>query len=264
MKFCLYQLGKRSGICNKKGQKNLLKINLMTNQFTKLKITKENLESYIIRAEILKAVSDVVPLFQGNILDSGCGGMPYKELILSNKRITKYVGLDIDSGLNYYEVKPDVLWNGVTMPFENNVFDVVMSTEVLEHILNPDDYLLEVKRVLKPGGMFFFTVPFMMSLHEVPHDYYRYTPYALEMIFKRTGFADIKIKPMGGYNAAMAQMMGLWVNMYLWGKKKKIMRVIVKPIIKYLYLKDRVPLNFNKSTMIVGLSGTVIKSNIRN
>ena len=64
---------------------------------------------------------------------------------------------------------------------------------------------------------------------------------------------------MGGYNAAMAQMLGLWVNMYLWGKKKKIMRVIAKPIINFLYKKDSAPLNFKKSTMIVGLSGIVIK-----
>jgi len=170
----------------------------MENQFTNLKLTKVNLESYVIRAEILKAVIDVIPLFQGKILDSGCGCMPYKELILSNKKISKYIGLDIDTGLNYYEVKPDVLWNGITMPFESNCFDVVMSTEVLEHILNPDAYLREVKRVLKPDGFFFFTVPFLMSLHEVPNDYYRYTPYSLEMIFKRVGFSDIKIKAISG------------------------------------------------------------------
>jgi hypothetical protein len=64
---------------------------------------------------------------------------------------------------------------------------------------------------------------------------------------------------MGGYNAAMAQMLGLWVNMYLWGKKKKIMRLVAKPIIQYLYKNDKSPVHFNKSTMIVGLSGTVIK-----
>ncbi|MFV8464657.1 methyltransferase domain-containing protein [Flavobacterium sp. LB1P62] len=231
----------------------------MQNQFINPLLTKDNLESYIIRKEIFKSISNEYPFFKGKLLDSGCGIMPYKELVLENKEITSYVGLDIELALDYNNVKPDFYWDGITMPFENESFDTVISTEVLEHVLNPDAYLMEVKRVLKPGGMFFFTVPFMMSLHEVPHDYYRYTPYALEMIFKRTGFTDIKIKPMGGYNAAMAQMIGLWVNMYLWGKKKKIMRVIVKPIIMYLSLKDKAPLNFNKSTMIVGLSGTVIK-----
>ncbi|OAB27872.1 hypothetical protein SAMN05444395_103331 [Flavobacterium fryxellicola] len=98
-----------------------------------------------------------------------------------------------------------------------------------------------------------------MSLHEDPYDYYRYTPYALEEIFKRIGFINIVIKPMGRYNAAMAKMMGLWVSKYLWRNKKKIMRVIVKPIINYLYKKDKAPGDFKRSTMVVGLCGTVRK-----
>jgi SAM-dependent methyltransferase len=222
-------------------------------------LSKDNLESYIIRREIFKAVSDVYPQFQGKVLDSGCGSMPYRELILSNSKITSYTGLDIETGLNYEEIKPDVLWDGKTMPFDDARFDVVLSTEVLEHVPYPEKYLAEVKRVLMPGGTFFFTVPFLMSLHEVPHDYYRYTPFALEMIFKKAGFKIVSIKPMGGYNAALAQMIGLWVNMYLWGKKKKIMRVLAKPIIGFLYKNDKPPVNFKKSTMIVGLTGTVIK-----
>lgn len=231
----------------------------MSSSFTNLKLSKDNLESYIIRNEILKAVSSSVPLFSGNLLDSGCGSMPYKNLILSNPSITNYIGLDLESSLNYDGVKPDYFWDGKKMPFDDSTFDVVISTEVLEHVSDPDAYLTEVKRVLKPGGMFFFTVPFLMSLHEVPYDYYRYTPYALEMIFKRVSFTDITIKPMGGYNAAMGQMLGLWVNMYLWGRKKRIMRIIARPIIDYLYKNDKAPINFKKSTMIVGLSGTVVK-----
>ena len=232
----------------------------MSDSFVNLKLSKHNLESYIVRSEIYKAVSNVMPLFSGKILDSGCGSMPYKNIILSNNdKVTNYIGLDIESGLNYENVNADFLWDGSIMPFEDSSFDVVISTEVMEHVPDPDSYLMEVKRVLKPGGMFFFTVPFLMSLHEVPNDYYRYTPFALEMIFKRVGFITITIKPMGGYNAAMAQMLGLWVNMYLWGRKKKMMRIIAKPLIKYLYQNDKVSLDFKKSTMIVGLSGTVIK-----
>ena len=232
----------------------------MSDSFVNLKLSKHNLESYIVRSEIYKAVSNVMPLFSGKILDSGCGSMPYKNIILSNNdKVTNYIGLDIESGLNYENVNADFLWDGSIMPFEDSSFDVVISTEVMEHVPDPDSYLMEVKRVLKPGGMFFFTVPFLMSLHEVPNDYYRYTPFALEMIFKRVGFITITIKPMGGYNAAMAQMLGLWVNMYLWGRKNKMMRIIAKPLIKYLYQNDKVSLDFKKSTMIVGLSGTVVK-----
>lgn len=234
----------------------------MANNFIDLKISYSNLESYIIRNEIFKAISNKRNDFKGQVLDSGCGSMPYRDFILENKKVINYIGLDIDTGLTYGNTKADVLWDGSTMPFEDNSFDVVISTEVLEHVPDPDHYLLEVKRVLKPGGTFFFTIPFLMSLHEVPHDYYRYTPYALEMIFKRTGFVNSNIKPMGGYNAALGQMIGLWVNMYLWGKKKKLMRFVAKPIINFLYLNDKPPLNFNKSTMIVGLTGIIEKPSL--
>ena len=234
----------------------------MANNFIDLKISYSNLESYIIRNEIFKAISNKRNDFKGQVLDSGCGSMPYRDFILENKKVINYIGLDIDTGLTYGNTKADVLWDGSTMPFEDNSFDVVISTEVLEHVPDPDHYLLEVKRVLKPGGTFFFTIPFLMSLHEVPHDYYRYTPYALEMIFKRTGFVNSNIKPMGGYNAALGQMIGLWVNMYLWGKKKKLMQFIAKPIINFLYLNDKPPLNFNKSTMIVGLTGIIEKPSL--
>lgn len=231
----------------------------MSNLFINPKLSKENLESFIIRSEIFKALTKEIPRFSGKVLDSGCGSMPYKNLILSNTKVKDYVGLDIESGLNYEGIKADFIWDGNKMPFDDATFDVVLSTEVLEHVPNTESYLLEVKRVLKPGGLFFFTVPFLMSLHEVPHDYYRFTPYSLEMIFKKVGFRDVKINPMGGYNAAMGQMLGLWVNMYLWGRKKKMMRIITKPIIAYLYKKDKTVCDFKKSTMIVGLSGTLVK-----
>ena len=80
--------------------------------------------------------------------------MPYKDLVLSNKEVTDYIGLDIESGLSYGNVKADFFWDGIKMPFEDGSFDVVISTEVLEHVPDPAHYLAEVKRVLKPGGVF--------------------------------------------------------------------------------------------------------------
>lgn len=231
----------------------------MNRSFTKLRLSKDNLESFIIRSEILKAITSATQNFRGQVLDVGCGSMPYRELILNSPNVEDYVGLDIASGLDYEGVKPDFLWDGNTMPFDDNRFDVVISTEVLEHVPDAEKYLKEVKRVLKPGGIFFFTVPFLMSLHEIPHDYYRYTPFALERIFKKAGFEKIEIKAMGGYNAALGQMLGLWVNMYLWGKKKVLMQFLLKPVIKYLYKSNKTPQHFNRSTMIVGLTGVIYK-----
>lgn len=231
----------------------------MTNNFIRPLLNYDNLESYVIRNEIYKSILNNSLAFKGEVLDAGCGSMPYKNIICANKNVTNYIGLDIVESLNYKNIKPDFLWDGIKMPFNDESFDVVIATEVLEHVPHPDIYLSEVKRVLRPGGCFYFTIPFLMSLHEVPHDYYRYTPYSLDLIFKRNGFIVKKISPLGGYNAALAQMIGLWVNMYLWGTKKKIMRIVSKPVIKFLYKNDIEPKSFLKSTMTVGFSGIILK-----
>lgn len=96
------------------------------------------------------------------------------------------------------------------MPFEDNSFDSMMATEVLEHCPDPLLIVQEMKRVLKPGGVLFFTVPFLWNLHEVPHDHYRYTPFALERIFRNCGM-QLELHAHGGWNTSMAQMIGMWI-----------------------------------------------------
>ena len=128
-------------------------------------------------------------LFEGELLDIGCGKMPYKKYILEHSRVTNYVGLDIEQALVYdAKLKPDHTWDGKIMPFENESFNCTFGTEVLEHCPEPEIVLKEVHRVLKPNGIFFFTVPFLWNLHEVPHDEYRYTPFSLERHLKNSGF----------------------------------------------------------------------------
>lgn len=63
--------------------------------------------------------------------------------------------------LSRYGLNPDFIKNsaGESMPFEDNVFDVVYSTNVLEHVDNPQAVLKESIRVLKPGGILQFVVP---------------------------------------------------------------------------------------------------------
>jgi hypothetical protein len=52
--------------------------------------------------------------------------------------------------------------------------------------------------MLKPGSLLFFTVSFLWPLHDVPRDAYRYTPFALERHLRNSGFAQIKLKALGG------------------------------------------------------------------
>jgi len=188
--------------------------------------------------------------------------MPYKSYVLENSSIVKYIGLDIENALVYdATVKPDFTWDGIRMPFKNGEFETVFGTEVLEHCPNPAIILNEVNRVLKTGGSFFFTVPFLWPLHEVPHDEFRYTPFSLKRLLEENGFENIDIKATGGWHASLAQMLGLWVRRApLSNRRRKLLTALFKPIIKYFIKIDRYSqFEFNQSQMITGLYGTAYK-----
>lgn len=232
------------------------------NNFINIKLNKNNLDIYVIRKAILNAITQNINRFKGDLLDVGCGKMPYKEHILKQSEVKNYVGLDIETALEYDSyVKPDFTWDGVSMPFEDNRFDCAFGTEVLEHCPNPEVVLKEVYRVLKPGGIFFFTVPFLWNLHEVPHDEYRYTPFSLERHLRHSGFKDIELKATGGWHAAMAQMLGLWLaRSPLSNSKRKLFSILIKPIIGFLIKKDNLEfVTFKDGQMITGLYGTAKK-----
>lgn len=182
-------------------------------KFINPSLSVKNLDIYYIRYSIFKSLKETLSSFSGDLLDIGCGKMPYKSYVLENSQIKKYVGLDIEDALEYDEsIKADFVWDGNTMPFENESFECAFGTEVLEHCPDPEKVLKEVHRVLKIDGVFFFTVPFLWNLHEVPHDEYRYTPFSLHRHLQSSGFKEIKIRATGGWHASMAQMLGLWVR----------------------------------------------------
>lgn len=221
-----------------------------------------NLDRYQIRTSIFQALKNNLSEFKGNLLDVGCGKMPYKKFILENSSVKKYTGLDIENALQYdTDVKPDFTWDGITMPLNDNSFDTAFATEVLEHCPEPKIILNEIYRVMKPGGCFFLTVPFLWNLHETPHDEYRYTPFALKRLLREAGFKDIEIKATGGWHASMAQMVGLWVRRApMNDRKRSLFSQVLKPIIKKLIKIDKFSsIEFKEGQMITGLYGTAYK-----
>jgi len=230
--------------------------------FINIDFNRHNLDRYYVRYVILKALKDNISKFHGSLLDVGCGKMPYKNYILQNSFIDRYIGLDIENALEYdVSIKPDFIWDGIDMPFENESFETAFGTEVLEHCPDPKIILSEINRILKPGGAFFFTVPFLWPLHEVPHDEFRYTPFSLKRLLEESGFEKIDIKATGGWHASMAQMLGLWViRAPLKNRRRKILSYFLKLVIKYLIKIDSYSnIEFRESQMITGLSGMAFK-----
>jgi SAM-dependent methyltransferase len=227
--------------------------------FANPRLKIQNLDLFVVRSALLRALKSRLPDFSGVLLDVGCGNMPYKALVLqSPSRVNTYIGLDLPPN-EIYNGRPDLVWDGKKIPLPNDRVDCAMATEVLEHCPDPEAVLREVVRVLKRGGSFFFTVPFLWPLHDVPNDEFRYTPYSLRRLLCNAGFGEVQIEALGGWDASLAQMLGLWVRrrpMSSW--KRGLLSKFVRPLIWQL-LKNDIRPSLKLPTMITGLAGIARK-----
>ena len=103
----------------------------------------------------------------------------------------------VDVERSPHDLDVDVLADAATLPFADAAFDCVIATEVLEHCADPAAVVREVARVLRPGGVALLTTPFMVGLHEMPHDYFRYTPSALRALTEAAGLSVESIDTRG-------------------------------------------------------------------
>ena len=130
-------------------------------------------------------------LKDGKILDVGCGKKIYRNIFPENE----YLGIDVKvSGRKNEEKYADMYFDGENIPFEDNYFDFIICTEVLEHCTNPSKLISEIYRVLKAKGRALITVPFIWGEHEIPYDFRRYTSYGFKKDIKKVGFKIIKFQ----------------------------------------------------------------------
>lgn len=142
---------------------------------------------------------------RGKTLDVGCGQKPYESLF----RASEYIGLEIDTPENRKHKRADVYYDGDTFPFGDSEFDSVVINEVFEHVFEPDRFLSEVHRVMKPEGVLLMTVPFVWDEHESPRDYARYSSFGIAAILGRHGFrVDTLRKSVDDFRAVIQLMTG--------------------------------------------------------
>jgi SAM-dependent methyltransferase len=133
---------------------------------------------------------------RGRLLDMGCGHVPlygvYRDLVQESICIdwgnTLHPSVHIDFAVDL---------NG-KLPFENGSFDTVLLTDVLEHLSEPAGAMCEAARILRFGGKLIVGVPFFYWVHEKPHDYYRYTEFALQRMCRLGGLSVVDLQIYGG------------------------------------------------------------------
>lgn len=152
---------------------------------------------------------------QGKLLDIGCGKKPFKHY--ASKVVSEHIGLDHAESPHGSD---DVNVVGVAdnLPFEQNSFDTVLMTQVIEHLENPSRVFSEIYRVLKPNGKVIVAWPFLYPIHEAPRDFYRYTKYGMKHLAGEAGLELIELKAASGFWISWFS----FLSIYIYGKSRFI------------------------------------------
>lgn len=164
---------------------------------------------YFTRKGLYKGIKNYSYLLSGKILDIGCGAKPYKDLFLYQE---SYTGIDIENpGHDHKNEAIDAFYNGKDIPFENEKFDSILCSEVIEHVFEPLYLLKEANRVLKPNGHLLLTCPFIWNEHEMPYDCARYTIPGITSIMENAGFKIIQSEKTSHFTQSILQMKMLYI-----------------------------------------------------
>ncbi|HZY83007.1 MAG TPA: class I SAM-dependent methyltransferase [Cyclobacteriaceae bacterium] len=171
---------------------------------------------YIARRTLYKGIRAYAGSITGKVLDVGCGRKPYRELF----HCDTYIGMDIEqSGHSHVNEQIDVFYDGNIFPFEDKSFDNILTNQVFEHVFNPEQFMSEISRVVKPNGHLLITVPFVWDEHEQPYDFARYSSFGLTSILKRHGFEIVSYTKSANNFSVIAQLTVLFFYKKLYSRK---------------------------------------------
>ena len=126
--------------------------------------------------------------------------MPYRPLF--ERVVNKYVGCDFPGN----EAASQVLLPDGRLPIETSSADIVLSSQVLEHVSDPDVYLDEAHRVLRGEGILVLSTHGVWRYHPDPTDLWRWTCDGLRRQIERNGFRVERFQGIIGPEATAWQL----------------------------------------------------------
>jgi SAM-dependent methyltransferase len=133
------------------------------------------------------------------VLDYGCADTPYRGLF---GETVEYLAADLPGNP---QATLEIAANG-TLPVESASIDVVLSTQVLEHVEDPAVHLAECARVLRPGGRLLLSTHGLMVYHPDPDDYWRWTCAGLHRVVEQAGLRVVRFEGIMGLAATGLQL----------------------------------------------------------
>lgn len=141
-----------------------------------------------------------------------------------------YLALDACVGNSLWDYsRIQVVGDLAALPLRDGAVDSVLNIQVLEHVKDPGMVIRELHRVLKPGGRLYLTAPQGWGEHQQPHDFYRFTSFALRDLLTKGEFKEIEIEPLGGYFHYLGHRL-TFVPKVLFPGLPRFLRVVLFPI----------------------------------
>lgn len=162
--------------------------------------------SRLVADLVAAAYQRVLPQFaRGRLLDLGCGKVPLYGLY--RDQVSDTVCVDWPQSAHaceHLDLQCDL---SEPLPLPAGGFETIVLSDVLEHLPEPALLFAEMHRLLQPGGHVVLNVPFLYWLHEEPHDYHRYTEFALRRLAERERFEVVLLERVGGAPEVIADFM---------------------------------------------------------
>jgi SAM-dependent methyltransferase len=152
-------------------------------------LLKEHIDNFLsAESKIIKDKS--------RVLDAGCGGQPFRK----DLEAIGYCYLSADVNQNPAQSVDVLCQMDKDLPeklIESGPFDLVFCTEVMEHVADWDKAFSNFSQLLNLDGKLFITCPHFYPLHEVPYDFWRPTPYALQYFANKYGLVVLSQENAG-------------------------------------------------------------------
>jgi len=131
------------------------------------------------------------------VLIVGAGGR-INDLVyrISVEKSFELFSLDIEKQYN-----PDIIADITDYDFNNDKYDVIIISEVLQFIPDPQKAINNIYRGLNKNGIMILTVPFIYPIHDRPYDYYRFTKYALHHLLSK--FSEVEVIEKNSWSEAI-------------------------------------------------------------
>jgi SAM-dependent methyltransferase len=175
----------------------------------------------------------------GALLDYGCADMPYRAFFPAG---VKYVGADLPGN----DAATLILNPDGTVPASDESFDVVLSTQVLEHVRDPRVYLAECRRVVRPGGRLLLSTHGVFPYHPDPSDLWRWTCEGLRREVELAGFEIVRFEGVIGLAATGLQLLQDAISYRIPWTWKPRLALVMQPIVAFAdRFETRASLGYN-------------------